>query len=330
MNEGKRVNSSIDSLSSFFCYILSLANECESNPISQSRNSTLTPFLLLLSLCLHWNPVQDTDSFFSGPQVGESLPEFSVDLVLGKDAGKKVDLVKEADGKPIVLIFVHDSNRQSISMTRILSGYTVSRSKEGLSTGIIFLDDDAASLEANVKRMRHALTQDAPTGISLEGKEGPGSYGLNRKATLTILIGKEGKVVGNFALIQPSLQVDLPKILKSICEVIGGEPPKLSELPGMPKMENNLKEVMNLRPLLAPVIKLDATPEEVDEAAAKVEKLAAENEEARKEIHLIATIIIKSGKLSDYGTAKAQEYLQKWAKEFGPVDNSQAPSKPQR
>ena len=63
-----------------------------------------------------------------------------------------------------------------------------------------------------------------------EGKEGPGSYGLNRNVTLTILVGKEGKVTANFALVQPSTQADLPKILEEVAKVAGGPVAKAEHL----------------------------------------------------------------------------------------------------
>src|SRR5687768_14114923 len=140
---------------------------------------------------------------FSGPQVGEKLPPFKVRGAFDADAGKELDFVKQADGKPIVLVFVHDANRPSIGMTRALTSYTVSRAKDGLVTGVVWLDDDSTEAENMLKRIRHALTAGAPTGISLDGKEGPGSYGLNRNVTLTILVGKDSEVSANFALVQP-------------------------------------------------------------------------------------------------------------------------------
>ena len=136
------------------------------------------------------------EPIFSGPQIGEKLPAFKVRGVFDEDAGKEIDFVSQAGARPVVLIFVHDVNRQSISMTCVVSGYTKSREKDGLASGIVWLTDDATEAENSLKRMRHALTPKAPTGISIDGREGPGSYGLNRNVTLTILIGKEGKVSG--------------------------------------------------------------------------------------------------------------------------------------
>jgi hypothetical protein len=265
------------------------------------------------------------ERIFSGPQIGEKLLSFKVRGVFDEMAGVEIDFVSKANGQPIVLIFVHDVNRQSISMTRILSHYTHSRAKEGLATGVVWLDDDATEAENTLKRIRHALTSEAPIGISIDGREGPGSYGLNRNVMLTILIGKQGKVTGNFALVQPSLQADLPKILESIVAVTGGTVPKLEELEGMPDLVKMAKrepqetqdKAPNLRPLLAPLIQKTATDAAVNEAAKAIEAFLEKDEAARKEIGRITKTIINAGKLENYGTAHAQRYLERWAKAYG-------------
>jgi hypothetical protein len=266
------------------------------------------------------------EPIFSGPQVGEKLPAFKVRGVFDDEAGKELDFVSQAAGKPIVLVFVHDVNRQSISMTRVLTGYTTSRAKDGLTTGVIWLNDDATEAENGLKRMRHALTPKAANGISMDGREGPGSYGLNRNVQLTILVGTEGKVTGNFALVQPSLQVDLPKVLASVVAVAGGTAPKLEELEGMRDMMRRMPtqdaQAPNLRPLLTPVIKRDAAKEDVEKAAKALEEHVANDEAARKELGRIASTIVNAGKVENYGTATCQEYLKKWAKEYGPKPDS--------
>jgi hypothetical protein len=259
------------------------------------------------------------DSIFSGPQVGEKLGRFTVRGVFDENAGKEFDFVQQAGGKPIVLIFVHDVTRPSMAMTRILSAYTAGRAKDGMATGVVWLADDVTEAETALKRMRHALAQDAPIGISVDGREGPGSYGLNRNVALTILVGKNDKVTANYALVQPSLQADLPKILESVVAVAGGTVPKLEDLPGFPSMAKMQPsgEAEKLRPLLAPVIRRDASPEDVEKAALAVEEYVSKNEAARREVGRIAKTIVDAGKLSNYGTQRAQEYLSKWAKAYG-------------
>lgn len=277
-------------------------------------------FLFLITFCACRALPAADEPVFSGPQVGEKLPEFSVQGVLDNDEGKQLDFVSRASGKPIVLIFVHEATRPSISFTRVLSAYTQTRAQDGLVTGIVWLDSDATAAENAIKRMKHALTPGVPVGVSADGREGPGSYGLNRNVMLTILIGKENKVTANFALVQPSLQADLPKVLQSIVDVVGGTVPKLSDLPGIGE---TMREGAasggdpQLRSLLRAVIQRNATDDDVKKAAQEVEEYIKKHEAAGIKIGRIANTLIDSGKVTDYGTKQAQEVIRKWAKTYG-------------
>jgi hypothetical protein len=290
----------------------------------------LSVFLVSFLACLS---ASADDAIFSGPQVGEPLPAFTVRGVLGDDAGKDLDFVTQADGKPIVLVFVHGMTRPSIGLVRTLTAYTSERPTSELVTGVVWLDDDATEAENTIKRVKHALAPKAPIGISLDGQEGPGSYGLNRNVMLTILVGKEGKTTANFALVQPSLASDLPKILEEVVRVAGGQVPKLSDLPGAAQMmraENGRGEAAGpdakLRSLLRPVIQKTASQEDVDKAAKELEQYVANNDTARIEVGRIANRIVNAGVLGNYGTAHAQDYLKKWAQEYGKEGDQAAPT----
>jgi len=278
---------------------------------------------------------QDKQTVYSGPQVDEKLHPFSVKLALGDDAGKTIDPVKLAQGKPMLLVFLHDVNRQSISMTRVLTQYAQSRAKDGLHSTVILLGDDATGAQDTLKRIQHALTPGVPTGVSPDGREGPGSYGLNRSVQLTILVAKNDRVTANFALVQPSLQVDLPKVAGAIVAQIGGPEPKLSELleaggvmqnpRGNPQTKEASKpDPEAIRALMRPLIQRDADTKDVDKAAEAIEQAIAKSIAIEKEIGRIASTIVGSGKLENYGTEHAQGYLKRWAEKYG-----QQPKKPQ-
>ncbi len=287
---------------------------CSSYPILGTKPIWKTLLKALVSTTVQ--VAQEPD--YSGPQIKEPLVPFQVRSLTEPDLGKQVDYVTNAKGKPLLLVFVHDVNRQSISMVRILTAYSAKRLGDGLQTGVVMLHEDANEAEKNFQRMKHALNAETPTGVSLEGREGPGSYGLNRLVTLTILIARDDKVAANFALVQPSLQVDLPKIVKSITEVVGGTVPTMEELIGkeaMRAMQGDKKGATDVSGLVRPLIQKKATDDEVTQVADKIEKAMKADEAVRREIYRIATTISGSGKLTDYGTAKAQEYLTKWAKE---------------
>lgn len=306
--------------------------------------------LLFWLLSSTWIVAQETpndsqagsnSTLFSGPQVDEALPRFEFKSALGDSVGKLIDPVAMAQGKPMVLVFLHDVNRQSISMTRVLTKYTQSRSQDGLYSAVILLAQDPTGAQDTIKRIQHALTPQVPTGVSPEGPEGPGSYGLNRAVQMTILVADKNRVKANFALVQPSLQVDVPKVVRSIVDLIGGPEPKLSELLDAGGAMQNVARNANpgdeakpdpekIRSLVRPLIQLDAQAEQVDRAARAIEQAIEESPAIKKEIGRIASTIVSSGKLDNYGTLRAQDYLKQWAQKYGkePVRSEDDSKKP--
>ncbi len=263
------------------------------------------------------------DPAFSGPQAGETLPPFQAKGVFGDLAGKEFDLITRADGKPVALIFVHARTRPAFGLTNRIMEYAASKSKNGLESGVIFLTEDPTSTSQWMRRVEQHLAEGVTHGISTDGVEGPGSYGLNRNVTLTVLIGKEGKVTANFALVQPSLQADGPKILKAIVEATGGgKVPTIAELGGG-RYENQARRKMQVKQddpmltaLLRAVINKQASEEDVKKAAAAVEQYVSENEKARRELGRIVHTVVNSSRFSNYGTDAAQKILRRWAKKY--------------
>jgi len=269
----------------------------------------------------------DEEPVFSGPQVGEALPPLPVQSVLGETAGREVDLIERADGKPVVLVFVHARTRPGFGLTNTLMRYATQRAEDGLHSGVIMLTDDATKTGQWMKIVqKHFHPEAVIYGISKEGQEGPGAYGLNRNMTLTVLVGTEGKVTANFALVQPSVQADGPKILKEIVDVLGGgEVPSIADLGGR-RYQNADRGRMKVKPgerdrqlamLMRSVINKRATPEDVQAAVAKVDEYVRKNEAARRQLGEIASTIVKSGKIDNYGTEPAQEAIRQWAKKHG-------------
>ena len=187
-------------------------------------------FVLIASLLAIPAIAEDEAKEFSGPQKGETITPFNVRGVLGDKAGEEYDLVKTAKGQPIVLMFVHEVNRPSVGIARVVMNYAASQKKAGLNAGLVFLTADATETEDWTKRASGALPQGVPIGISTDGVEGPGAYGLNRKVTVTVLVAKDEKVTANFALVQPSVAVDAPKIIEAIAAAAGVKAPTAEEL----------------------------------------------------------------------------------------------------
>ena len=277
---------------------------------------------MLMLLSLLCSLIQD-EPVFSGPQPGEKLVPFVATGVLGKDADQKLDVVTETDTKPCVLIFVHERSRPAFGLSNMVLRLVQDRGPEKIAGSLIFLTDDPTETAEWMNRVPDYFPKQIRLGISVDGKEGPGVYGLNRNVALTVLIAKENVVSASFALVQPSAEVDGPKIFKAIAEVLGEKDvPKLADYQpkgrgeSAPMKREAAPQHPEIRSMLSPVIQKTATEEEVVAAATKVEDFATEHPDFRIQIGDIARRIIAAEKLGDYGTAKSQEYLTKWSKEF--------------
>ena len=282
-------------------------------------------FLCLTSFvfCFYVASIAFSDEqLFSGPQVGEELPAFDAQYVFGENAGTNLSVLENGAKAPTLLVFVHQVTRPSIGLARLVMNFANAKRPDGLYSRLILLTDDPTETEAWCRRARRALPVGVTPMISMDGLEGPGAYGLNRKVTLTVLVADNGKVTANFPLVQPSIQADATKIGLAVVKTLGGDTaPTLKEMgfedPHSAKPRRGRSPVRDgvYRQLMSPVIQ-KTTTNEVDAAGKEVEAFAKKNPWFRERVHKAANQIIRSGKLSNYGTPQAQKLLTKWAREL--------------
>ena len=174
-------------------------------------------------------PAAAQEKLFSGPQPGEKLTPFRVFDTTGPNRGKEVDYVTQFGGAPTVVVFVHALERSLIPLLNTVDQYGAEH-KDALKTVLVFLTDDRVASEQRLPLVAQSLRSQAPFTISLDGPEGPGNYGLNKKCLLTIVAGKENRVTANFALVQPGI-ADGPAVLKALAALAGDpKPPTAEEL----------------------------------------------------------------------------------------------------
>lgn len=278
--------------------------------------------VLLTCMLVGANTAYADEEIFSGPQKGEKLPPLKLRNVFSEPAVDS-DPVAQAEGKPLLVIFVHKRERPAFGLTNALMRYAQTRKKDGLNSATVYLSPDLTEATDWMKRVRRHFPEGASFGLSPDGAEGPGSYGLNRDVSMTVLVGKDGKVTENFALVQPSLQADGPKIAGAIVKAVGsGKIPNLTRFSG-----NQMRAASPLDPKLAALVRQliqkDAKQDDVDKAAGAIEEFLEKNKEARKSIGAIGSRIISAGKLENYGTKHAQAYLTKWTQAYGPKKNDE-------
>ena len=181
--------------------------------------SILTPVLAGVILT-----VQAADPVFSGPQPGERTTGFKV--ASGASGGER-DPVAENDGKPVVLVFLHALERSLVPLLRVVDEYAASRSNH-LNSEIVFLAEDRLTGEQRMKAVQGSLRMKSRLGVSLDGPEGPGNYGLNKECMMTIVVAKGNRVTDNFALVQPGI-ADAPKIIAALAKISGDDNPPAAE-----------------------------------------------------------------------------------------------------
>jgi hypothetical protein len=195
---------------------------------SKSREAamqSLNPFSLIFGVLIAVFAASAHGAEISGPQVGDKITSFTVRGVLDDEAGKNIDLVKDAAGKPLVIFFVHERTRPSIGLARQVLSDAANRKSDGLEAGLVLLTSDVTATEEWVKMVPQVLPRGVPIGISTDGEQGPPAYNLSRKVVATVIIAKDNRVVANFALNAPNLDEDPQKISSAIAATLGSAKP---------------------------------------------------------------------------------------------------------
>ncbi len=280
------------------------------------------------------------DPKLSGPQPGEKTPGFKV-FDIGSREEK--DYVAEGKGAPSVLVFIHELTRPCASLMRALDEVGRIKQARGLRTTFISLSEDRDGAERHLPQVIKSLNLKCPMGISLDGKEGPGAYGLNREVMLTILVARDNKVAANFSIVSPN-ETDAPRIKEAIDAALSAA---AAAVPGTPE-ERRLREELaaareeiaalkiqlekrpepNARRLEMERVKEDealvnqcrrliqrqATQEELDAAVKDIETYIADNEVLRKQYVAILGRILDLKYGNELGQAQMRRQLEKHSK----------------
>ena len=163
---------------------------------------------------------------FSGPQPGERTTSFQV-LDLTAEEGRMRDPITENAGAPTALVFVHAIERSLGPLLRELDLYGAEQ-KNRLKTEIVFLFADRLEGEQRARNVIRSFRLQSRAGLSLDGIEGPGNYGLNKECMMTIIAAKDNRVTANFALTQPGI-ADALKVLEALARTCGDSNPPTAE-----------------------------------------------------------------------------------------------------
>jgi hypothetical protein len=286
------------------------------------------------------------DAKFSGPQKGEKAPAFKV-----FDVGTRQELEVLGDGKgaATLIVFIHELSRPGAALMRALDELGQIKQARGLRTQFVSLSEDRDGAERHLPLVVKSLNLRSPLGISLDGKEGPGAYGLNREVMLTILVVREQKVAANFAIVSPN-ETDAPRIKASVDEALkaaapppAGTPEELREqlarlqeevatlreelaalrlkveqqprapAPRRGEMERP-KEDEQLVNLCRRLIQPRATQEQLDAAVKDIETYVGTNDDLKKQYAGILGRVLDLKYGNELGQAAMRKQLEKYGK----------------
>jgi hypothetical protein len=175
----------------------------------------------------------------SGPAAGTGLTPVRAYAPLGPYAGREFDAAAEIGNRPGALLFLHEMTRNTYHVIRGLDELAAEHAFTGFRSFTLRLADDRTSAERAITLRNGrdtgghrfsvvgkfgALHLRNPIALSLDGLDGPGNYALNRKAALTLVIVRDGKVALSAAFTDTGAK-DLPTIRKMVEDAIGPLPP---------------------------------------------------------------------------------------------------------
>jgi hypothetical protein len=269
----------------------------------------------LASALLVYLPLVAQDKLFSGPQPGEPISPFHVLAVNGPNAGREVDIVSEFGDSPMLLIFIGHLDRNLAGMLTPCEQFAIDRAPAGLKALYVFLAPDKIEGERRMQAVIGSLKLKSFVGVSVDGVEGPGAYGLNKEVAATVLVADHRKVTANFAIVQPRM-VDAPKIQAELAKLVGGHVTTMAELGAQRAAQGKGMMPMNqdsspagppeLATMLRSLIQRSNSNGQVDLAVEDLRKWANSDPEHRALLVKKLAIIIPL----KYGTSYAQLQMQ--------------------
>jgi hypothetical protein len=159
----------------------------------------------------------------SGPPKGQPLGALRVAEVAGPKAGTDRDAAPDLRKGPAAILFVHELTRETAPMIRAFDEGASELAVLGLRALTVHLPADRTEAEQRIPVVSKALRLLQPITVSADGAEGPGSYALNRKASLTLVLARDGIVRDSIAFTDTG-QKDVDWLHLSLQSMTGSVP----------------------------------------------------------------------------------------------------------
>jgi hypothetical protein len=186
------------------------------------RNLTVVAMSMVLFASVSFVSAEEIKS---GLQAGALIGAFDVTKLAGAEddgvaTGDNLCYRCKNGGRPQVMVFTRSSNEQVVKLVQKLDEALGQNSSKQLRAFVNVLGEDKSSAAKDAKKLAAASKAKAvPFVVPNEFENGPGDYGLNTKAAVTVILAEGGKVKANHAFASAkdvavdSVIADLAKIL---------------------------------------------------------------------------------------------------------------------
>ena len=144
----------------------------------------------------------------SGPLAEMAVPAIHVYVIEGEGAGQqnRVELVSKRGKQPTIYFFVPSErwSRPTARLLRELDG-KVSVAGPEAKVAFVWLTDDLSEGKAYLPRAQQSLKLENSLWTVYDGDQfGPGEWGINIDADVTVVIARDGKVVHSIGYLSPN------------------------------------------------------------------------------------------------------------------------------
>lgn len=172
------------------------------------RKSIALTLLVTAAIVLFGSPATGWADKISGPLAGMAVPAIHVYVIEGEGAGQqnRAELVSKRANQPTIYFFVPSEkwSRPTARLLRELDGKVTVAGPEA-KVAFVWLTDDLSEGKAYLPRAQQSLKLENSLWTVYDGDQfGPGEWGINIDADVTIVIAREGKVVHSIGYLSPN------------------------------------------------------------------------------------------------------------------------------
>lgn len=165
------------------------------------------------------------DALKSGPQVGDSLGAFNVTKAAGAEddgveEGKNLCYRCRNGSRPQVIIFTRSTDPKVADFIQKLDKEVTKNQDHSLRAFVNLLGEDKAALNKEAKKFAAKTgAKNIPIVVPNEAENGPDNYGLNPKASITVVLASDLGVKASHAY-GDAEELDVKTVIADLTKIL--------------------------------------------------------------------------------------------------------------